>query len=266
MAKYRLPVVVIVYNNNAWGTWTQAAREPRALPIHLFQENLRYDKVAEALGGHGEYVTQAGGVPAGARARLPGGGRAKAGRRSSTARGRRNSGIATKFPPGIARQDRARRDVVLPLMRRTSGRAADGVALALQRYADRGVFRGLSIAAGRGGRQNISFTWLTRRPMALTFEPKSGALVFKDLLPGVGANRALVSDLKAIVDDHGGRAVPAHRRIDARRLRAACSVRGGNMTLSLQVRGKHHAIRGAARAESRLTSCSCCCRPAIPSI
>jgi acetolactate synthase-1/2/3 large subunit len=58
MAKHKLPVIVIVYNNNAWGTWTQAAREPWALPIHLFQENLRYDKVAEALGGHGEYVTK----------------------------------------------------------------------------------------------------------------------------------------------------------------------------------------------------------------
>ena len=34
------------------------AAEPRALPIHLFQENLRYDKLAEALGGHGEYVTR----------------------------------------------------------------------------------------------------------------------------------------------------------------------------------------------------------------
>jgi thiamine pyrophosphate-dependent acetolactate synthase large subunit-like protein len=56
MARYRLPAVVIVYNNNAWGTWSQAAREPLALPIHLFQENLRYDKIAEALGGHGEYV------------------------------------------------------------------------------------------------------------------------------------------------------------------------------------------------------------------
>lgn len=57
MAKYRLPVVVIVYNNNAWGTWVQAAEQPLALPIHLFQENLRYDKLAEALGGYGEYVT-----------------------------------------------------------------------------------------------------------------------------------------------------------------------------------------------------------------
>jgi thiamine pyrophosphate-dependent acetolactate synthase large subunit-like protein len=58
MAKYRLPVVVIVYNNNAWGTWTGATRDARAMPIHLFQENLRYDKLAEALGGHGEYVTR----------------------------------------------------------------------------------------------------------------------------------------------------------------------------------------------------------------
>lgn len=56
LAKHRLPAVIIVYNNNAWGTWSQAAREPRALPIHLFQENLRYHAVAEALGGHGESV------------------------------------------------------------------------------------------------------------------------------------------------------------------------------------------------------------------
>jgi thiamine pyrophosphate-dependent acetolactate synthase large subunit-like protein len=59
MAKYQLPVVAIVYNNNAWGTWTGATQDPKAMPIHLFQENLRYDKLAEALGGHGEYVTRA---------------------------------------------------------------------------------------------------------------------------------------------------------------------------------------------------------------
>lgn len=58
MSKWRLPVVIIVYNNNAWGTWTSALQEPKALPIHLFQENLRYDKLGEALGAHGEYVTR----------------------------------------------------------------------------------------------------------------------------------------------------------------------------------------------------------------
>jgi len=55
-AKYRLPVINIVYNNNAWGTWNTYANVPHALHMYLFQENVRYDKLAEALGGHGEYV------------------------------------------------------------------------------------------------------------------------------------------------------------------------------------------------------------------
>ena len=59
-AKYRMPMIVIVYNNNAWGTWTGNARSPVTLSMHLFQENVRYDKVAEGLGAHGEYVTKPG--------------------------------------------------------------------------------------------------------------------------------------------------------------------------------------------------------------
>jgi thiamine pyrophosphate-dependent acetolactate synthase large subunit-like protein len=58
LSKYRMPVVVIVYNNNAWGTWTGNRRNPLTLSLHLFQENVRYDRVGEALGAHGEYVTK----------------------------------------------------------------------------------------------------------------------------------------------------------------------------------------------------------------
>ncbi|MGA9774184.1 MAG: thiamine pyrophosphate-binding protein [Blastocatellia bacterium] len=57
-SKYRMPMIVIVYNNNAWGTWTGNSRNPVTLSMHLFQENVRYDKVAEGLGAHGEYVTR----------------------------------------------------------------------------------------------------------------------------------------------------------------------------------------------------------------
>ncbi|HEY6327860.1 MAG TPA: thiamine pyrophosphate-binding protein [Blastocatellia bacterium] len=57
LSKYRMPVIVIVYNNNAWGTWSGNRKNPLTLSIHLFQENLRYDKLGEALGAHGEYVT-----------------------------------------------------------------------------------------------------------------------------------------------------------------------------------------------------------------
>lgn len=59
-AKYRLPVINVLYSNNAWGTWTGSASNPITLPIHLFQENLRYDLVAQGLGAHGEYVKEPG--------------------------------------------------------------------------------------------------------------------------------------------------------------------------------------------------------------
>jgi len=59
LAKYRMPAIVVVYNNNAWGTWAGYAAKPRVGHVHLFQENLRYDQISQALGGHGEYVTGA---------------------------------------------------------------------------------------------------------------------------------------------------------------------------------------------------------------
>src|SRR5207237_10133820 len=54
LAKYRLPAVVIVYNNNALGPRSGAAREPHGLPIHLLPRHQRYAEAAEAPGGHGE--------------------------------------------------------------------------------------------------------------------------------------------------------------------------------------------------------------------
>ena len=54
--KYGLPTITIVYNNNAWGVWPNAARSPRSMHMYLFQENLRYDQMAQGLGANGEYV------------------------------------------------------------------------------------------------------------------------------------------------------------------------------------------------------------------
>jgi acetolactate synthase I/II/III large subunit len=65
MVRHRLPVVAVMGNNNAWGLekhpmemmfgWSVAAD---------LNPNARYDKVVEALGGHGEYVTQPGQIGA----------------------------------------------------------------------------------------------------------------------------------------------------------------------------------------------------------
>ncbi len=64
LTKYRIPAIVIVYNNNAWGVWRSGesggrSRTSRAQHMYLFQENLRYEKIGEALGARGEYVTKA---------------------------------------------------------------------------------------------------------------------------------------------------------------------------------------------------------------
>ena len=61
LAKYRLPVIMIIYNNDCWGTWADFRPYIKGRPseqIHLFQERLRYDKVGEGLGAHGEYVAR----------------------------------------------------------------------------------------------------------------------------------------------------------------------------------------------------------------
>lgn len=55
-AKYKIPVIAVVYNNNSWGMWPSAVGSPRSMHMYLFQENLRYDKMAEGLGARGEYV------------------------------------------------------------------------------------------------------------------------------------------------------------------------------------------------------------------
>ena len=55
-AKYKIPIVAVIYNNNSWGMWPSAVGSARSMHMYIFQENLRYDKMAEGLGARGEYV------------------------------------------------------------------------------------------------------------------------------------------------------------------------------------------------------------------
>jgi hypothetical protein len=119
-------------------------------------------------------------------------------------------------------------------------RGTDAIAKAMQHYADRGVFRGFSVRRGRTGCQEFRFTWLVPHPFTLAYDPRTSALTFRNLLPGAGRDAALSRDLKAVVEDHTGGAVPAHRRIDQRRTRVTCWVRRGDFSIALAVRGRHH--------------------------
>ena len=114
LSKYRLPAVIVVYNNNAWGTWSGQRNNAVGLPVHLFQENLRYDKLGEALGAHGEYVTRPDEMRPALETRLPGGARREPAERRQRP-GPEGVLAARSVRARVPRQGRARGDVVLPL-------------------------------------------------------------------------------------------------------------------------------------------------------
>jgi len=121
-----------------------------------------------------------------------------------------------------------------------TARSAEVVTRSLQRYADRGVFRALSSEPGRGGRVEFRLTWLTRESLTVTYEPRTGALTFRGLLPGVSAKSAPFADVTALIEGRRSRAIPEHKRVDGRRVRLSWSTRNGDMSLTVHVRGPHH--------------------------
>ncbi|OFW24735.1 MAG: hypothetical protein A3H97_20150 [Acidobacteria bacterium RIFCSPLOWO2_02_FULL_65_29] len=125
------------------------------------------------------------------------------------------------------------------------------VTATLQGYADRGVFRGFSVAPGPRGRQAYRFTWLTRRPTALSFDPRTGVLGFNGLFPA-RSRPGMAADLRALVAGVASRERPAHKRLDARRATVSSSLRRGDWSLTMKVKGSNHAY--ATRAALNLVN------------
>jgi hypothetical protein len=121
----------------------------------------------------------------------------------------------------------------------------DPVSQSLQRYADRGVFRGFRALPGARGRVEYQFFWLLRRPMRAHYDARRGVLAFPALFPGV--EPGMSAELKGLVAGRAARDQPAHKRLDARRARLASAVRKGDWSLMVTIRGANHdcAVRGA---------------------
>ena len=117
--------------------------------------------------------------------------------------------------------------------------AADSTTAALQAYADRGVFRGFRATPAPRGRVEYRFLWLTRKPMAATFDSQRRVLAFPALFPGV--DTATAAQLKSMVASRTHRQQPDHKRLDARRARFASALRKGDFWLSVEIRGSNHA-------------------------
>ncbi len=118
---------------------------------------------------------------------------------------------------------------------------ASQLTAALQTYADRGVFRGFRVEHASGGRSAYFFTWLTRTPMQLRYQASKRELCFVDLLPRVSSYAGLAADLRRLVLEHQSSAVPEHRRIDGRRVKLGTTLRAGNFSVTLRLRGAQEA-------------------------
>lgn len=115
------------------------------------------------------------------------------------------------------------------------------VRLALEAYAERGVFRGLCERTTRRGMSVFHFEWLAGRPMALSVDTTKHVLRFRQLLPGVPARSALYEDLKSFIAKRHDNALPEHRRVDRRRAAASCTSRTGSVSISLAVKPDQYA-------------------------
>jgi len=110
----------------------------------------------------------------------------------------------------------------------------------LQEYAGRGVFRGFRATPGPRGRVEYQFTWLFRRPMRAVFNPRRRTLTFAALFPGAGASKPMSGGLKTLAGSRGRNDQPAHKRIDARRARVTSTMRQGDLSLAIHVRGANY--------------------------
>ena len=118
----------------------------------------------------------------------------------------------------------------------TGGR--DPVTAALQSYADRGVFRGFRATPATSGRVEYQFVWLTRKPVSAAFDPRTRTLRFPSVFPRI--ERPSAADLRKVIAERHDRKQPAHKRLDARRMRVSVGVRNRELSLAAQIRGNNH--------------------------
>ncbi|MBI2825528.1 MAG: hypothetical protein HYX69_12665 [Planctomycetia bacterium] len=100
-------------------------------------------------------------------------------------------------------------------------------------YAKRGVFRGFSEGAVRGGKATFRIVWHRERVFEVTVDAKKRELRFPEVLTGVAAGSTMYRELRQFVSERQSDELPAHRRIDSRRARIRVSNRGGNVAIAL---------------------------------
>lgn len=110
----------------------------------------------------------------------------------------------------------------------------EAVAVMLEGYAQRGVFRGFSPAEEfRQGRAVFRLLWHRDRVFEFVFDTRRNTMRFPLVLPNVPAE--MYRELKEFIKARHAAELPDHRRIDSRKAQVVAYSRGGNVALSLRI-------------------------------
>ena len=121
------------------------------------------------------------------------------------------------------------------------------VRAALEGYAARGHFRSFSAAVERSGKTTFAFSWLHDVTFRVAFDASRRTLTFVKMLPAMRAHSAMDRHLRAFVAARTSPAVPAHRRVDPRRVTVAVVNRGGaaSVVFTFRTHDIEYAVRKA---------------------
>jgi len=121
------------------------------------------------------------------------------------------------------------------------------VETALAHYALRGSFRSFSVTVRTLSKTEFAFSWFRDVTFHVVFDRSRRTLTFVNMLPGIPARSEMDRQLRAFVRVYTSAAVPAHRRVDPRRVAVRVVNRGGAESLAFTFRTKDvaYAVRKA---------------------
>ena len=203
--------------------------------MYLFQENLRYDKMAEGLGARGEYVRTQDEF----RKALKTSYEIAAKERVSTlinVQALEGVHFGQRLSAGQHHQSRAGRRSACPLKQARPATPVDIVTAILEGYAEKAVFRGFSAHPRRGGKATYRMVWHYDRPFELVLDVPGKTLRFPAVLPGVPARSAMYRELRAFLKARQSAAMPEHRRVNPAKARVTLSNQRGAVSLKFTVK------------------------------
>ncbi|MDA1369906.1 MAG: hypothetical protein O2971_03970 [Proteobacteria bacterium] len=104
----------------------------------------------------------------------------------------------------------------------------------LQNYADRGLFRNLSVSTAlNGGIAEFRFDWLTQSSFHLKLNVEKHQLVLHNVLPCVPFRSDMDKAFRNFLVGRCDEALPAHRRLDGERFTLQCRNRKENLSVSI---------------------------------